>query len=78
MVSISIPEQVKVLAESQSLAAGFKNVSDYMGYLISREQAQIESGESDWLSAYNLLAEEGLKAVYDDEPDGLWESCLEA
>jgi len=25
-----------------------------------------------------LLAEEGLKAVYDDEPDGLWETCLEA
>ena len=30
------------------------------------------------VSEYELLAEEGLKAVYDDEPDGLWENCLEA
>jgi hypothetical protein len=27
---------------------------------------------------YELLAEEGLKKVYDDEPDGLWEKCLES
>lgn len=78
MVSISIPEQVQILAETQSLAAGFETVSDYMRYLIIREQAQIESSEVDRLSDYNLLAEDGLKAVYDDEPEGLWESCLEA
>lgn len=30
------------------------------------------------VSAYELLAEAGLKAVYDDEPDALWETCLEA
>jgi DNA transposition AAA+ family ATPase len=26
---------------------------------------------------YELLAENGLRDVYDDEPDGLWEKCLE-
>ncbi len=26
---------------------------------------------------YELMAEEGLREVYDDEPDGLWEKCLE-
>ena len=49
-----------------------------MRYLIIREQARIESNEADWLSAYNALAENGLNAIYGDEPDGLWESCLEA
>jgi hypothetical protein len=78
MLSISIPEQVQVFAESQSLAAGFETVSDYMRHLIIREQTRLESSEADWLSDYNLLAEDGLKAVYDDEPDGLWESCLES
>ena len=29
------------------------------------------------LHEYELLAEEGLKDVYDNEPDGLWEKCLE-
>ena len=29
------------------------------------------------LNEYELLAEEGLKDVYDNEPDGLWEKCLE-
>jgi uncharacterized phage-like protein YoqJ len=29
------------------------------------------------VSEYELLAEEGLSAVYDGEPDGLWEQCLE-
>jgi uncharacterized phage-like protein YoqJ len=29
------------------------------------------------VSEYELLAEEGLKAVYDEEADGLWEKCLE-
>ena len=27
---------------------------------------------------YQLLAEAGLKEVYDSEPDGLWEQCLES
>ena len=27
---------------------------------------------------YEILAEEGLKDVYDNEPDGLWEQCLES
>jgi hypothetical protein len=29
------------------------------------------------VSDYEILAEESLKSVYDEEPDGLWESCLE-
>ena len=28
-------------------------------------------------SDYELLAEEGLKEVYDNEPEGLWEKCLD-
>ncbi len=27
---------------------------------------------------YEVLAEEGLKDVYDNEPDALWEQCLES
>ena len=30
------------------------------------------------LNEYEVLAEEGLKDVYDDEPLGLWEQCLES
>ena len=30
------------------------------------------------LNEYEILAEEGLKDVYDNEPDGLWEKCLES
>jgi hypothetical protein len=78
MLSISIPEQVQVLAENQSIAAGFESVSDYMRYLIIREQTRLESGEADWQSDYEVLAQAGLADVYADEPDGLWESCLEA
>jgi hypothetical protein len=78
MLSISIPEQAQILAENQSLAAGFETVSDYMRYLIIREQTRLESSEADCLKDYNLLAQAGLEAVYADEPDGLWESCLEA
>ncbi len=26
---------------------------------------------------YELLAEEGLKEIYGNEPDGLWEKCLD-
>jgi len=29
------------------------------------------------LNEYEILAEEGLKDVYYNEPDGLWEKCLE-
>ncbi len=29
------------------------------------------------VSEYELLAEAGLRNVYDSEPDGLWEACLE-
>ena len=27
---------------------------------------------------YELLAEAGLKEVYDNEPEGLWEQCIES
>ena len=27
---------------------------------------------------YEVLAEAGLKEVYDNEPEGLWEQCLES
>lgn len=30
------------------------------------------------VSEYEILAEEGLREVYDDEPVGLWEKCLES
>jgi hypothetical protein len=30
------------------------------------------------ITEYELLAEEGLKEVYDFEPEGLWEKCLES
>ena len=29
-------------------------------------------------SEYEQLAEAGLKEVYDEEPEGLWEQCLES
>lgn len=30
------------------------------------------------LNEYEILAEEELKEVYNNEPDGLWEQCLES
>lgn len=30
------------------------------------------------LNEYAILAEEGLRDVYDHEPDGVWEKCLES
>ena len=30
------------------------------------------------VTEYELLAESGLKEVYDFEPEGLWEKCLES
>lgn len=29
------------------------------------------------VNEYELFAEEGLQEVYSDEPEGLWEQCLE-
>ena len=28
------------------------------------------------VNEYDLFAEEGLKEIYDSEPEGLWENCL--
>jgi hypothetical protein len=82
MLSISFPDQLQALAETQSQAAGFATVSDYLRHLILQEQIRIESSvveqDTDRLSDYDHLAEAGLQSVYADEPEGLWESCLEA
>ncbi len=80
MLNILFPDQLQALAETQSQAAGFTTVSDYLRYLILQEQVRIESSvkDTDRLSDYDRLAEEGLQSVYADEPEGLWESCLEA
>ncbi len=80
MLNILFPDQLQALAETQSQAAGFTTVSDYLRHLILQEQVRIESSvkDTDRLSDYDHLAEEGLQSVYNDEPEGLWESCLEA
>jgi len=30
------------------------------------------------VNEYEILVSDSLKEVYDDEPDGLWEQCLES
>ena len=37
-----------------------------------------ENSQDSLADEYELLAEEGLKEVYDNEPEGLWEQCLES
>jgi hypothetical protein len=50
---------------------------------IKDEELFIYSVESDEtlkltrLNEYEILAEEGLKDIYDNESDGLWEKCIE-
>lgn len=82
MLNIAFPDQVQALAETQSQAAGFITVSDYLRHLILQDQLRLELSvverDPDRLSDYDYLAEEGLQSVYADEPEGLWESCLEA
>lgn len=82
MLNILFPDQLQALAETQSQASGLTTVSDYLRHLILQEQVRIESSvaekDTDRLSDYDHLAEEGLQSVYNDEPEGLWESCLEA
>ncbi len=81
MLNILFPDRVQALAETQSQAAGFATVSDYLYHLVLQEQVRLESNtvekDTDRLSDYEYLAEEGLQSVYADEPEGLWESCLE-
>ncbi len=37
-----------------------------------------ESSQDSLADEYELLAEEGLKEIYDNESEGLWEQCLES
>ena len=39
---------------------------------------QLTNSQNDLNHEYELLAEDGLKEVYDQEPEGLWEQCLES
>jgi hypothetical protein len=39
---------------------------------------QINNNNDFTQDEYQLLAEAGLKEVYDSEPEGLWEQCLES
>ncbi len=39
---------------------------------------QLINSQNDLNDEYELLAEDGLKEVYDKEPEGLWEQCLES
>ncbi len=39
---------------------------------------QLTNSQNDLNDEYELLAEDGLKEVYDKEPEGLWEQCLES
>jgi hypothetical protein len=42
--------------------------------LTTDEVVSLAHSEDDYI----LLAQEGLRTVYDQEPDGLWEQCLES
>ena len=39
-------------------------------------QSDLDNSITD--NEYELLAEAGLKEIYDNEPEGLWEQCLES
>ncbi len=39
---------------------------------------KLTNSQNDLNNEYELLAEDGLKEVYDQEPEGLWEQCLES
>ena len=39
---------------------------------------QLSNSQDNLTDEYELLAEDGLKEVYDNEPEGLWEQCLES
>lgn len=68
----------------------FKGQVDRDGKLIITEPINLPSGNVEVIilkssenlqnsstEEYELLAEQGLKEVYDNEPEGLWEKCLE-
>ncbi len=37
-----------------------------------------ENSQDSLADEYELIAQEGLKEVYDQEPEGVWEQCLES
>lgn len=66
-----------------------KGKIDSDGNLIIPQPTNISPGEVEVIilqpsndnftdSEYYQLAEQGLKEVYDEEPEGLWEQCLES
>ena len=67
-----------------------KGKIDNNGNLIIAQPTNLSSGEVEVIilqsnnnndftdDEYQLLAEAGLKEVYDNEPEGLWEQCLES
>ena len=67
-----------------------KGKIDNKGNLIITQPTNLSPGEVEVIilqsnndsnftdNEYELLAEAGLKEVYDNEPAGLWEQCLES
>ena len=62
-----------------------KGKIDSEGNLIITQPTNLSPGEVEVIvlqsindNEYELLAEVGLKEVYDNEPEGLWEQCLES
>ena len=66
-----------------------KGKIDNTGKLIITEPTNLTPGDVEVIvlqtksqvsleNEYELLAEEGLKEVYENEPEGLWEQCLES
>ena len=58
-----------IITESTNLPPGNVEV------IILKSSENFQNSSTD---EYELLAEEGLKEVYDNEPEGLWENCLES
>jgi len=70
-----IGEAPMPLAKFETIKDQFELKDEYLYFYTIEDDGSLKLRR---VSEYELLAEEGLKAVYDDEPDGLWETCLEA
>ena len=77
--------EVEIAAILQSLPQpALEEAKVFMDFLAwryrdrSMENSESQTTFSHWAeNDYTLLAQEGLRDVYDQEPDGLWEKCLE-